>query len=299
MDFSIFLSNILDIHIEYVADVEEGMQSIAVLIKRHPMAAFLILTYALSWWPMLFVDGLNSFGPTIAALIVTALVGGGAAVKALLQKQVQWRVKPRWYAVALGLPFGLYILAVALNVLLGAPAPSAEQLGQLPVALLLFPLIMIIGGPLGEELGFQGFAQPRLLAVRSALVASLLMAAIRIGFHLPLIVDVDNPTSLANLPYIPLLIAAAVLYTWLYLHTNGSVLLATLLHGSIAIGAEYFQPMFSGADSLRLFWILAALFCAAALVVLIATGPNLTRRAPAAHAEVILARRGTAATAEE
>lgn len=275
------------------------MQSIAALIKRHPMAMFLILTYVLSWWPMLFVDGLNPFGPTIAALIVTAVVGGRAAVKALLRKQVQWRVKPRWYLVALGLPLSLYALAVVLNVLLGAPAPTAELLSQWPTALLLFPLILIIGGPLGEELGFQGFAQPRLLAVRSALVASLLMAVVRIGFHLPLIVDLDNPTSLANLPYIPLLIAAAVLYTWLYLHTNGSVLLATLLHGSIAIGAEYFQPMFSGADSVRLFWILAALFCAAALVVRIVTGPNLAWRIPAAPVEAIPARRGTATTVEE
>lgn len=270
------------------------MRLMSALIRRHPMATFLILTYALSWWPMLFVDGLNPFGPMIAALIVTAVVGGAAAVKALLRKQVQWRVKLRWYAVALGLPIALYGAAVALNVLLGAPMPSADQLAEWPSALLVFPLILIIGGPLGEELGFHGFAQPRLLAVRSALGASLLMAAIRIGFHLPLIVDFDNPTSLAKLPYIPLLVAAAVLYTWLYLHTNGSVLLATLLHGSIAIGAEYFQPMFSGADSVRLFWLLAALFCAPATAVVIAAGPSLTGWSSATRAEPVAARQTVA-----
>jgi uncharacterized protein len=264
------------------------MSRVAALVKCHPLATFLALVYPLSWWPLIFVaDGLNPFGPMIAALIATAFIGGAVAVKALLRRQIQWRVKPRWYAIALGLPIAIYIVAVLLNVLLGAPMPSADQLAEWPNLLLVFPLIVIVGGPLGEELGFQGFVLPRLLARRSALTASLLMAAIRIGFHLPLIIDFNKPTSLANLPYIPLLIAAAILYTWMYKHTNGSVLLAILLHGSIAVAADFFKPMFSGADSVRLFWLLAALFSATAIAVVIAAGPNLARRTSAAPAAAV------------
>jgi uncharacterized protein len=267
------------------------MSRVAALVKRHPLATFLVLVYPLSWWTLIFfADGLNPFGPMIAALIATAIIGGAAAVKTLLRRQIQWRVKPRWYAIALGLPIALYIAAVLLNVLLGAPMPSADQLAEWPNLLLVFPLIVIVGGPLGEELGFQGFALPRLLAGRSALTASLLMAAVRIGFHLPLIIDFDNLASLANLPYIPLLVAAAILYTWMYKHTNGSVLLATLLHGSIAVAADFFKPMFSGADSVRLFWLLAALFSAAAITTVIAAGPNLARRTSLAQEATQVAR---------
>jgi len=78
--------------------------------------------------------------------------------------------------------------------------------------------------------------------------------------------------------YIPLVIAGAVLFTWLFNATNGSVLLAILFHGSLNTLAGLFQPMFSGEDAVRLFWLLAAAYCIAAVVVALAAGPELSRR---------------------
>jgi uncharacterized protein len=253
------------------------------MVKRHPLITFFVLAYALSWWewPLhavgLFPGPILPYGPMIAAFIILALTKGKAGVKALLRSMVQWRAGLNWYAVALGLPAVLYLAAVCLNVLLGAPIPTSAQV-SVPwyMLVLAFPLTILEGGAL-EEPGWRGYALPRLLAHRSALAASLILGAVHAGWHLPLYVT--TPGRLAD---IPLVIGAAVLFTWLFNGTNGSVLLAILFHGSLNTLAVLFQPMFSGEDAVRLFWLLAAAYCVAAVVVALAAGPGLSRR-PSPH----------------
>jgi uncharacterized protein len=253
------------------------------MVKRHPLITFFVLAYALSWWewPLhavgLFPGPILPYGPMIAAFIILALTKGKAGVKALLRSMVQWRAGLNWYAVALGLPAVLYLAAVCLNVLLGAPIPTSAQL-SVPwyMLVLAFPLTILEGGAL-EEPGWRGYALPRLLAHRSALAASLILGAVHAGWHLPLYVATP-----ANLAYIPLVIGWSVLFTWLFNGTNGSVLLAILFHGSLNTLAGLLQPMFSGEDAVRLFWLLAAAFCVAAVVVALAAGPELSRR-PSPH----------------
>jgi uncharacterized protein len=95
------------------------MNSIISAIKRHPLGTFFGLAFALTWPAMaLWLRGGGedipwfTFGPMLAALIVTALVGGGASLKTLLRRQVQWRVGLGWYAVAIGLPIALELATV-------------------------------------------------------------------------------------------------------------------------------------------------------------------------------------------
>jgi membrane protease YdiL (CAAX protease family) len=259
---------------------------IARAVRRRPLLSFVVLAFALSWWGWL-VGALYPpslpyvpypilpYGPTIAAVAVLGLTSGRAGVAALLRATARWRVAPRWYLAALLLPAALYLLAVYLNVALGAPAPAAAQLALWPTLLTALPLVVVLeGGPL-EEPGWRGYALPRLLRGRSALGASLLLGAVHALWHLPL-----YATAPENLAYVPLVLAGAVLFTWLYTNTGGSVLIAILFHGSLNTLAQFFRPMFAGADATRLFWLLAAAFVAAALVVVLATGPaRLSRRA--------------------
>src|SRR5215218_971300 len=156
---------------------------------------------------------------------------------------VRWRVGLRWYAVVLLLPVALILVAVYMNVLLGASAPSAAELGQWPRLFLLFPLLLILDGPLGEEPGWRGFALPRLQVGYSALFASLILGAIWAFWHLPkLMMD----SSFRPVPFVLFAIAGAILFTWVYNSTNGSVLLTILFHGSVnAIGGTFFFSMFS------------------------------------------------------
>jgi uncharacterized protein len=258
---------------------------IMTLIKHHPLITFFVLTFALSWWPWpLFIVHLFPFpvlplGPALAALIITGIIGGWAGTKALLLRLVQWRARPRWYAVVLLVPVVIWGGAVMLNVLLGAPVPALAtlvgwpSLASLALGFLIF-LVNPLAGPLGEEPGWRGFALPHLQSKWSALVASLILSVFWAGWHLPLILSGPTPWPLL-LQVIPL----AILFTWVYNGTNGSLFIALVFHASYDALGEFVYPLFSGPDLLRNYVLVAVVASVVALLVVIATGPARLSRA--------------------
>jgi membrane protease YdiL (CAAX protease family) len=264
-----------------------GWSTVRAGIARHQLTAFFFLAYLFAWTPWLLHlagltsdGGINSFGPLAAALLVAGLAGGRASLRELLSRLVRWRVRPGYYLIAVLLPVALMALAATLNVsLFGAPAPSREQLARWPGALAMAPLLLVFDGPLGEELGWRGFALPRLLDRAPPLRASVILGLVWAGWHLPLFVARPGPWIAALILWI---VFAAVILTWLYQRTNGSVLLATLFHTSVnVIGGGFVSPMFSGGDSDRLYWIAAGLYgIAAAIVAPLVSAGWLPRRTP-------------------
>jgi membrane protease YdiL (CAAX protease family) len=255
------------------------MPGISSLVKRHPLVAFFVLTYALSWlaWP-LWASGLYpiapvfSFAPFLAALVVLAVIRGKGGVGGLLRRMVRWRVGLGWYAVALLVPAGITVAAVVLNVLLGARAPSAADLGGWTVLLPGFAVALLIPGLGGawEEPGWRGFALPRLQSGRSALFAALVLGVLVAGWHVPLMVVGDVHWS-----DIMTIMGAVIVFNWVFNSANGSVLIVMMMHASNnAVSGQFFSPMFSGADSVRLGWLLAALWCAVAIMVVTWAGPK-------------------------
>jgi membrane protease YdiL (CAAX protease family) len=146
------------------------MNTITSVVKRYPLGTFFGLTFVLTWAamaPWLRGGGEDipwfTFGPMLTAIIVTALIGGTSGLKVLLRRQVEWRVGIGWYAVALSLPIALELATVALNVALGSHAPAWDHMSPWPSILGTIVLYTVLSGPLGEELGWRGFALPRLL----------------------------------------------------------------------------------------------------------------------------------------
>jgi uncharacterized protein len=94
-------------------------------------------------------------------------------------------------------------------------------------------------------------------------------------WHLPLMVVGE-----VNWSDIVLVIAASVVFAWVFNSASGSVLIAMVMHAmNNTISGSFFGPMFSGADSVRESWLLAALWVAVAIVVVVATGPeHLSRK---------------------
>jgi len=255
------------------------------LVKRHPIITFFVLAYVLSWWiwilyafEITFLGPIFALGPFLAAIIVTALTGGKASLKALLSRMVRWRVGLRWYAAALGLPVAVYLFAVSVNVLFGARASTAEQFGSwyLIFPLFAYSLLFPLSGAFGEELGWRGYALPRVQARLSALSAALIIGVIQTAWHLPLFM-IDRST-----PPVPLIVGfmgLGILATWVFNNTAGSVLLTMMLHASFNTNVGFFGEMFAGADLVRMSWLLAAGWCAAAIVVVAVAGPaHLSRK---------------------
>jgi membrane protease YdiL (CAAX protease family) len=259
------------------------MSLISAFVKRHRLTTFFILAYALSWWAWIpyalgaFPTPIASFGPFLAAVVVLAVTEGKAGLLGLLRRMARWRVAPGWYAVALLLPVVLAASATALNVLLGAQPPSAAQLGAWTGIFPTFAIVLLIPGFGGawEEPGWRGYALPRLQSGRSALVASLILGALIAGWHLPLMV-----AGQVHYSDIVLILAAVIVFNWVFNNAKGSVLIIMLMHAANnAVSGSFFSPMFSGADSIRQSWLLALVWAIVAVLVIVISGPmNLSRK---------------------
>jgi membrane protease YdiL (CAAX protease family) len=244
-------------------------------VRKHPLIAFFILAYLLTWWiypllkfsPLLGIFGL--FGPALAAIIMAAVTEGKAGVKALLSRVVLWRVGLPWYVIALGLPTVLSLAAAALAYLVGST--DLIQIGALaPIELVLFIAVV------GEELGWRGYALPRLLEKRSPLTASLILGVLWGLWHIPTFLVPGTPQyGLPLSAFVLLTIEYSILMTWVFLHTRGSVLIATLFHGAINLSQGIFLGSVEGAIR---YWLLCSVYGVAALIVVFLLGMNSRRR---------------------
>jgi CAAX protease family protein len=234
-----------------------GPKGLREVMRQHPLFSFFFMAYAFSWiilipfilqeWGFLpkvfsFTFVLNPFvGPTLAALIMTGLLEGKAGVSRLLRRCVQVRAGWQWYLfILLGIPallvLGTVVLPGALTGFRGLPPAF------LIVYLVNFLIIAFLGGPLGEEPGWRGFALPRLQRSYGPLWGTLLLGFLWACWHLPhFLTSVQGggpgttfATFLTNFPIFGLMVVAiAIIMTWVFNHTRGSLFIAILLHASI------------------------------------------------------------------
>jgi membrane protease YdiL (CAAX protease family) len=243
------------------------MNIIKSFFQRFSLPIFFILAYALSWFPSLFeTHSILPLGPFIAALIVLAFTGG-SDMKDFFRRMVQWRVGIGWYAMVLLLPLAAILIAIGINLLLGAGAPTWDRvppLSELPgtfIAIFLF-----IG--LGEEPAWRGFALPRIMKGRNALAASVILAVFHIIWHLPLFGLEYDSTNI--LPWMLAVLGSTIIITWMYNRTQGNLLLPMLFHTSVNVTASYlFSKLFTGSDQIQLWWLWAACWWVIALYILI------------------------------
>jgi membrane protease YdiL (CAAX protease family) len=239
---------------------------VSALIRRHPLPAFFVLSYAFSWWAVPF-GAFLPFGPLLGALVVTAVIDGRSGLRALGSRLVRWRVGWRWYAVAVGLPLTVVLGAITVNIGLGAPASALDDLDPWYLLVLIFVVRLInpLDGPLGEEPGWRGFALARLQHGRSPLHAGLILGLLVAGWHLPLVFLPGE-----ELPPVLLLATVAVtfVYTWIFNRTGDSAFMTLVTHaaeGTITLGALGFVA----ADESRVTALYAAAWCAVAIGLLV------------------------------
>ncbi|MBN1402485.1 MAG: CPBP family intramembrane metalloprotease, partial [Anaerolineae bacterium] len=189
-------------------------------------------------WPFYTALGLFvGWGLALAALLVVALAEGRAGLRSLLRRYLLWRVPFGWYLVALAGPLLIYLVALALYTFVtgATPDPALTEARALfgpgaNVWLLALPFLIFDALANGEELAWRGLVLPRLQARSSALLSSLLLGAIWGVWHLPKFWATPDAIGIAYAMLHTVL--AAVLYTWVFNGTGGSLLLVTLLHAA-------------------------------------------------------------------
>lgn len=260
------------------------------LISDRPLLSFFVLSFAPSFaYELLCILVLRLplvpwmfaapfIGPFLAAFVVTAATDGRAGVRALVRDLCRWRVGGRWYAlVMIGLPALLMFCVLPLPGAVAAFQPAPGELGGWAVG---FVLVLIVGGPLGEEPGWRNFATPRLQERFGPVLGTFILGVMWGLWHLPLfLIDGYNHAG-ADLaasvrPYLVFLgftIAIAYLFTWLYNRTGGSGPIAILAH--TCFNVSLLPVLFPGVDNDLAYEIvqLAALAVLAGVLILATRG---------------------------
>jgi membrane protease YdiL (CAAX protease family) len=228
-------------------------------VVRHPVAAFLVMLYAIAWGVFLPVvlqarglldlpvdltegfafDAVTSlasiFGVALPAFLVTGAISGKAGVRDLLGRCLRWRVGLVWYLAAL---FGLLAATVLVGSVFQDPAPLEVLTERWPLLFTLFlpeVLLPFLTIQLFEEAGWTGFMQHTLQERRGPLAASVLVAPAFVLQHLPILL-MDAGIGLASLIVVGALMVVAVLFRvvvmWLYNGSGRSVLVVALFHSA-------------------------------------------------------------------
>ena len=279
------------------------------LIRRYPLVAFFVLAYALSWIlesPLVFLGDtltdtqglvltiLASNVPSLLAITLTAIVYGREALRKLLGRLLHWRVNPLWYLMVLLGPVALAGGVVALNTFVGGPALRFDGSLLIPAGITLgfsiFP-----GSALGEEVGWRGYALPRLQAGRSALSASLILAPIWALWHLPLFLagwlhGVPGRTPTLYAGFVLSAIALSVILTWVYNSTGGRLLLVVLLHATVNLPISLSTDLLGSRATLPILLYFGLLVVAAIVVVIVAGPEHLSRKHQKQEEEQLVAR---------
>jgi membrane protease YdiL (CAAX protease family) len=262
------------------------------VVKRHPIITFFVLTYAITWAiesPLVLLRDtvtdtqglvliiLASNVPSAVAIVLTAIVLGRGALRKLLGRLLIWRVDLRWYLVVV---LGLVAIAggvVALNALLGGPA---LRLGMPLLGVAVFLAFSIFpGSALGEEIGWRGYALPRLQPGRSALSASLILAPIWALWHLPLwLTGEPGRTPILYAAFVVSTFALSILLTWVYNSTGGSLLMVVLLHATANLPITLVIDELGSRATVPVLLYFSLEIVAAIVVVIVAGPKHLSRK---------------------
>ena len=253
-----------------------------------PLVRFFVLTYALMWACFITVAAagipvyaplggvlvlLGTFAPSLVALWLTARTEGEGGVRALLGGVLRWRVATRWYVFALA-----YIPAIKLTVALVHRLATGAwpRFGDEPWYAILAAIAFSTPFQAGEEIGWRGYALPRLAARFGLGRASILLGLIWACWHLPQFFIPEADTyGQSFLVYVLQVTALSVAMAWVYARTNGSLLLVMLLHAAVNNAKDIVPSALLGATNtfglsaslvawltVALLWMCAAYFLA-------------------------------------
>jgi membrane protease YdiL (CAAX protease family) len=241
----------------------------ASLIRKRPLLTFFVLAYVFSWLmialiPVSFAFALLAlFGPALAAVIVSYLTEGSGGVGSLFAQLKIWRVGAVPYVLAIGVPLlvavGAQVIhAIAFGGQIGVPSGT-----ELPLIAVLAVLVI------GEEIGWRGFALPRLQQKFSSVFTSLILGVAWAAWHLANGTIPGLQHYWTGFPaFLLFVVGQTFFFTWLWNRSGGSLLLAWLLHASINVSLA----LFSFGDQVQQWWLGGAIFGVLAVLRVLAPG---------------------------
>jgi len=250
-------------------------------INRFQIFLFFFLTLALSWaiWipaavanlngetsvfaPEGLIGGTARWMPGLVAILLSFLVLGKAGIGKLFQPIRTWRVGLFWYLFAALFQVVVFYGGKVIDTLLGnlyeVTSPLYSVYGS--QAVLMAPMVILFAfpGSLAEELGWRGYVLPRLQNKFNALLSSVIVAIIWGAWHIPLLIYFGDLSANDIFGYVVAVvnfIPVAIIYTWIYNNTKGSLLLVTIFHIGQQLSNNLLGKLPTYSDEI-LVWIFA------------------------------------------
>ena len=242
---------------------------------------FFFYTFAASWLCFAVALAVPQFGgsifllgvfmPGLVAISLTAKAGGTTGLQALFERVLRWQVGLQWYVFAAGYMLAIRLVAAVVQRIATGQWPQFSH-----IAWYALVAVTIISLPVqaGEEIGWRGYALPRLGPRIGYAGGSVLLGVMWALWHFPTFyLFPGNGNYGQSFPlFLVGVTAISVAMAWLYLHTNGSVLLACVMHSAIdqtpeivtsgmaVIGPLAINTTLISWITLLLLWIAAAYF---------------------------------------
>jgi membrane protease YdiL (CAAX protease family) len=285
------------------------MKTIKAFIKSHPLLSYFVLAFAISWGGILpIIGGVGAIpgtaeettklfpavylvtvaGPSLAGLLLTGLTGGWTAFRELGSRLLKWRVGARWYAVAL-LTTPLTVMATLLSLSLISPEFLPGFLTtSVKASMLQFGFVASLGLLTGllEELGWTGFAIPRLLGRHGVLATGLFVGLLWGAWHF--LSNIWGSGTSSGVPlalFMPAILFSflppyRMLMVWVYDRTE-SLLVAILMHASLVAFWIISTPVgMVGVPLVTWYLVWAAALWVVVGAVAMAQGGHLSRQPP-------------------
>ena len=208
-----------------------------------------------------------SYVPAALAVLLLRLDGNAGESRAFRRRLTRWRIGVRWYILGSVILPAAYLAGVGL---------AAVGPGIFPLHLERFALLpLFVVANLGEEIGWRGYALPKLQQHVSPLTSSVIVGVAWAAFHW--VALAQNPTqpwgylAVGSLS----LIAMSVVMTWLFNRTGGSVVLMVLVHAMYDVVAIGVVPLGETTVPLLAFALSSVVLCLEGVIVLLLAGPQL------------------------
>jgi len=212
-------------------------------------------------------DNPAAWGPFVSAVLLTWWYEKGRGVIGLLKRGVDYRFAKVWWIPTI-LLFPIIIGgALLMAMLAGESIPELFWVSSPFLIVVNFVLYLLTGGPLQEEFGWRGYALPRLQSRFNALVSSIILGFMWGLWHLPyFFIGTEIIYAYGVLPLIFSDILIAILLTWLFNNTGGSILVSLIFHNMFIMSADMFPALETQVGSLfYLIFLIAAVIAVVAI----------------------------------
>jgi membrane protease YdiL (CAAX protease family) len=217
--------------------------------------------------PALILYLIGGFVPSIVGIILTVSYEGKEGLKMLFRSAINFRIGFSSLLIIIVYVIATGSLQIILYTLVGGLFDYSQFLKQLPT---IFPLMIL--GPLSEEFGWRGFLQKRIIKEFTSIRGSIIIGLIWSLWHLPLFYMIGTSQHDFNIPFIPFaisIISSSLVYTYLYIKTNGNLFSAILLHWLFTYILQVISSQITRTPTYNLLECLPALIIGSVFLILL------------------------------